>query len=224
MDFTKLYVGIVEDISDPKRVGRIKVRVQSIFEDIPLEDIPWAQPYKSLAGKGFGLPAVGKLVNILFSNNNIYEPLFIYSENYNINLEEQLQEYSDEEYEGFIALLFDHRTQIYSDDDNLTLDYKYNKITIDNSSINLELKDNQQKINIGTKDASQQAMLGNHWLDWFDSLVKTLQKPTSLMGNLGAPVIRPELDAVLVEYWVKRETFISDHVFITDDFKIKKLK
>jgi hypothetical protein len=220
----KIYVGIVEDISDPDKLGRIKVRVQGIFDEIPVEDIPWARPFKSLDGKSFNLPLIGKLVNVMFFNNNIYEPTYIYSENYNINLEDVLKDYSDEEYENFVALLFDHKTQIYSDDKNLTLDYKYNKITIDNKSINLELKDNQQKINIGTKDSSQQAMLGNHWLEWFDTLVQTLQKPTSLMGNLAAPVIRPEVDAILSEYWTKRETFISDHVYITDDLKIKKLE
>ena len=36
----KIYVGTVEDINDPKRLGRIKVRVQSVFERIPLEHIP----------------------------------------------------------------------------------------------------------------------------------------------------------------------------------------
>jgi len=201
----KIYVGIVEDISDPDKLGRIKVRVQGIFDEIPVEDIPWARPFKSLDGKSFNLPLIGKLVNVMFFNNNIYEPTYIYSENYNINLEDVLKDYSDEEYENFVALLFDHKTQIYSDD-------------------KIELKDNQQKINIGTKDSSQQAMLGNHWLEWFDTLVQTLQKPTSLMGNLAAPVIRPEVDAILSEYWTKRETFISDHVYITDDLKIKKLE
>jgi len=220
----KLYLGIVEDISDPDRNGRIKVRVQGIFDEIPLEDIPWASPKKSIAGKSFELPKVGKIVNIEFSNGDLYDPYYIFSENYNVNLESALKNYSDDEYEGFIALTFDERTQIYSDDKNLTLDYKYNKITIDNGNINIEAKDNNQKVNIGTKKATQQAMLGNHWLDWFDTLVKTLQQPTALIGNLGAPIIRPQLDQVLSEYWIKRESFISDHVYITDDRKIKKLE
>ena len=221
---SSLFVGIVEDISDPNRKGRIKVRVQGVFEEIETEHIPWSSPYKSLAGKAFELPSIGKIVNVIFPNGDLYDPYYIYSENYNVNLQGKLDDLSDEEYETFVALLFDHRTQIYSDEDELTLDYKYNKITIDNDSINLQLKDNQRKINIGTKDASQQAMLGNHWLDWFDTMVKTLQNPTSLMGNMGAPVIRPELDQVLAQYWQKRHTFISDHVYITDDKKIKKLE
>jgi len=130
----KLYLGLVEDISDPDKLGRIKVRVQGVFDKIPVEDIPWSNPFKSLDGKSFNLPSVGKIVNVMFFNNNIYEPTYIYSENYNINLEDVLKDYSDEEYKKFVALLFDHKTQIYSDNKNLTLDYKYNKITIDNKS------------------------------------------------------------------------------------------
>jgi hypothetical protein len=220
----KLFLGVVEDIADPDRKGRIKIRIQGVFDEIPLEDIPWASPYKSLSGKAFELPRVGKIVNVLFPNADLYDPHYISSENYNVNLENILKEYSEEEYEGFVALLFDHRTQVFADDKTLTMDYKYNRITIDNSNINIEAKDNNQKVNIGTKKATQQAMLGNHWLDWFDTFVQTLQQPTSLIGNLGAPIIRPQLDKVLSDYWVKRETFISDHVYITDDRKIKKLE
>ena len=46
----KLYVGVVEDNSDPKHLGRVKVRVQTIFDNIPTADIPWAMPYKDVNG------------------------------------------------------------------------------------------------------------------------------------------------------------------------------
>jgi hypothetical protein len=220
----KIYLGIVEKIDDPKKSGRLKIRVQGLFEEIPLEHIPWSSPRKSTSGKSFELPKAGNIVNVNFPNNNLYCPEYIYSENMNINLQDKLKDYSGEGYENFISLLFDDRTQIYSDLENLTMDYKFNKITIDEDSINLELKDNQQKINIGTEKSTQQAMLGNHWLDFFDNFIKTLQKPDSMIGNLGAPVLKPELDKVCAEYWQKRESFISDHVYITDDKKIKKLK
>ena len=36
----------------------------------------------------------------------------------------------NDEYKNFVALLFDHRTQIYSDDTELRLDYLYNNIKI----------------------------------------------------------------------------------------------
>ena len=72
-DFTnKIYFGLVEDNIDPKRKGRIKVRVQSIFDDIILSDIPFALPYKEFVGENFAVPAIGKIVNIIFENNTIF--------------------------------------------------------------------------------------------------------------------------------------------------------
>jgi hypothetical protein len=226
----QIYCGVVEQTDDEDRIGRIKVRVQGVFDDMPLEDIPWAEPFRNLSGKGFEIPRVGKLVNIIFHHGNIYNPQYIYSENYNVNLQGKLSEITEEDYEGFIALLFDHRTQVFADDKELTWDYKYNKITITNTNINFELKDNNQRVNIGTKEASQQAMLGNHWLEWFDELARVLQNDTASLGNgmiivPPQPIIKAELSyKILVDYWAKRETFISDHVYITDDRKIKKLE
>ena len=49
----KLYFGIVEENVDPRRAGRIKVRVQSVYNEIPTEDIPWAHPFNSVSGKDF---------------------------------------------------------------------------------------------------------------------------------------------------------------------------
>jgi hypothetical protein len=70
----KIYVGIVEDNNDPKRLGRVKVRVQSVFERIPLEHIPWAHPYTKPNGKTYELPPLGKIVNVSFENGNMYMP------------------------------------------------------------------------------------------------------------------------------------------------------
>lgn len=223
-DLDKLWVGLVEDNKDPDRIGRIKVRVQSIFDDIPLEDIPWANPIKTLSSRSYELPAIGKIVSVFFPNDNLYEPYYMYAEHYNVNLKKKLSDLSDDEYVNFVAVVFDHKTKIYSDDSNLTIDYLYNKITVDNDNINLELKDNNRKVNIGTKEASQQAVLGNHWFDWFDKFVNKLVEPMSLIGNTGAPILKPEIDLLLVEYQTLRETFVSDNVYIVDDLKVEKLK
>lgn len=220
----KIFLGIVEDNKDPNRKGRVRVRVQGIFDDIPLEDIPYAAPFSSLSGKEYQLPQVGKLVNILFFNNDIYDPYYIFSENYNINLQNKLKLLSEDEYINFIALLFDHRTQIYSDNKALTLDYMYNKITLDKESINLELKDNTGMVNIGTKSASQSSLLGDHFIEWFDKLVAKLLEPSSLLGNLGAPVIRTDIDTLLTEYQNIRDTFLSKIVKIVDNNSVDKLE
>lgn len=222
-DLDKLWVGLVEDNKDPDRLGRVRVRVQSIFDNIPLEDIPWAFPIKTLSSRSYEMPAIGKIVSVFFPNDNIYEPYYMYAEHYNVNLKKKLSDLSDDEYVNFVAVVFDHKTKMYSDDTALTMDYLYNKITITNDDINLELKDNNRKVNIGTKSATQQAVLGNHFFNWLDKFVNKLVEPTSLIG-FGSPVLKPEIDLLLVEYQTLRESFLSDHVYIVDDFKVDKLK
>ncbi len=223
-DLDKLWVGLVEDNKDPDRLGRVRVRVQSIFDDIDVEDIPWANPIKSLSGKSFEIPAIGKMVSAFFPNDNIYEPYFMYSEHYNINILNRLKNLSDEEYVNYVAILLEHRTQIYADDTNLTLDYKYNKITIDDTNINLELKDGSQKLNLGCSVSTQQAVLGTRFFEWMDKFIKKLSEPTSLIGNMGAPILKSEIDLLLVEYQTLRKDFVSDYVNIVDNRKVQKLK
>jgi hypothetical protein len=223
-DLDKLWVGVVEDNVDPQRLGRVKVRVQSIYDDIPLEDIPWANQLKNTSARAFEVPAIGKIISVFFPNDNIYEPYYMFADHYNINLQKKLKDLGDDEYSNFYSVVFDHRTKVYSDDTSLTMDYKYNKITVDNDNINLELKDNNRKVNIGCKTANQQAVLGNHWFDWMDKFVNTLLKPSSLIDSKGSPILKPEIEQLLIEYKAIRETFVSDHVYIVDDNKIDKLK
>jgi len=218
----KIYFGIVEDNKDPNRSGKIKVRVQGLFDDIPTEDIPYASPYSSIDGKSFSVPVVGKVVSVIFSNNDIYQPYYISCNYMNINLQKKLNDLSDDEYSNFSALLFDHRCQIYVDDTDLTLDYLFNKITINETGINLELKDNSGKVTLGSESADQQALLSNHWFDWFDKFVDELIKSSSLVAPNG-PVLKYKLDMILAEYKVIKETFKSQNVYINDNDKIKKL-
>lgn len=212
-----IFIGIVEENVDPKRQGRIKVRVQSVFDDLELEYIPWSSPYKDLAGKTFSVPGVGKIVNVIFPEGDLYDPYYIYAEKYNINLYNKLNGLSDTEYKNFIALLFDHRTQIYSDDSELRMDYMYNNIKIKENEINIHLKDNKQELHLGHDYANQSAVLGDHWMKWFDEFMSTLLQPQSLLGNLGAPILKPQLDQVILKYQALRKTFLSQHVKIVDN-------
>lgn len=221
------YVGTVEDNKDPNRKGRIKVRVQTLYHNIAIEDMPYAYPFAGLAGKEFQVPAIGKLVNILFLSDDLYSPYYIYSENYNTNLQSKLKDLSEEEYVNFVALLFDERTNIFADSGELTIDHLYNKITINNTSINHELKDNNQMLNLGSKDSEQEAVLGTRFFDWMDRFVKELLNPFSLVGNMGAPVLKPKLQALCQEYQAtqaKKKNFLSDNVRIVDNGSVKKLE
>lgn len=218
----RIFFAIVEDNYDPRRSGRIKARVSNYFDEIPVEHIPWASPYIEPNGKDFKIPPVGKIVNIIFENGNLYTPYYVYTDKYNINLQDKLESLSKEEYKSFVTLLFDHKTQIYSDNDGLTLDYLLNKITIKKDSINLEIKDNTQKINLGSDNATERVILGDKFLvDWFTEFVKLLLTPTTLMGNLGAPILKPQLDVHLSQYLSRVGDFLSSNVYVVDNNKVK---
>ena len=222
--FIQFYIGVVEDNKDPKRRGRIKVRIQTLYHEIPLEDIPYAYPLAGLAGKEFQVPAIGKLVNILFLTNDLYAPYYIYSENYNANLQSKLKDLSDDDYINFSALLFDEATQIYVEHETLTIDQLLNKITIDSDTINLELKDNTRILNLGSRKANQDAVLGTNYFKWMDKFIDELANQFSLIGNMGAPVLKPKLTALCQEYKLKRPDFVSNNVKINNNGKVIKLK
>ncbi len=70
----KTYIGTVEDNSDPKRLGRCKIRVLDVFDEkdkndkyeISTEDLPWSTPWKDINGNSFNIPENGKVVTVVF--------------------------------------------------------------------------------------------------------------------------------------------------------------
>lgn len=218
------YVGVVEDNVDPNRKGRIKIRIQTLYHTLNVSDIPYAYPLAGLAGKEFQVPAIGKLVNVLFLSDDLYSPYYIYSENYNENLQRKLKSLSDDEYVDFSALLFDESTQIFIKGNELTIDHLLNKITIDNASINLELKDNKEILNLGSREADQDAVLGTRFFEWMDEFIGELIKPSALMGNSGAPILKTKLDILCKKYQSLRPNFVSNNVKIVDNGEVKILK
>lgn len=225
VDKTRTYIGIVENNEDPKKLGRCRIRVIDIFDDIPVDDIPWASPWKDLNGNHFNVPEKGKIVTVVFDTGNIYKPEYIYSEHYNINLEKKLQSLDGSNYTSMRALIFDHKTQIFSNDqDGLIMDYKFNNINIKESSIDLNLKDNQGKLTLGDAKSDQQAILGTNFMNWFDQFVDNLlgSQGGPYIGNMGAPITpNPALVAVLQSYQEQRDPkFLSNNVYITSNYKI----
>ena len=225
----KIFVGVVEDNKDPKKLGRVRIRVMNVFDgsSIKTEDLPWATPFKDLNGNSFNVPDIGKVVSVVFDQGNPYKPEFIYAEHYNKNLETKLSQLDGKAYTSMRALMFDHKTQIYSnDDEGLKIDYKFNNINIQEKSINADLKDNFSTLNLGDSTASQQAILGNHWMDWFDKFVDNLLGTNGgpYLGNLGSPVVaNPTFIDVLLQYKALRDVqFLSKHVNIVDNNQVKK--
>ena len=229
VEANKTYVGVVEDNNDPKKMGRVKVRVMDVFDDIKVEDIPWAMPWKDLNGNSFNVPEKGKVVIVVFDQGKQDSPEFIYSDHYNINLENKISSLSESDYISMKSLIFDHKTQIYvNDSEGLKIDHKYHNINITDNGIDLNLKDNNTNINIGDSTAGQQAILGNHWMDWFDEFVDNLLGSNAgpFLGNLGAPVIpNPALISCLLKYKsLRNPVFLSHHVNIVDNNKVSTVR
>lgn len=229
VDRSRTYIGVVEDNEDPKKLGRVKARVLDLFDDMPVADIPFASPWKDLNGNEFNVPEKGKVVTIIFDQGNIYKPEYIFSDHYNINLERKLKSLSGENYTSMKSMIFDHKTQIYvNNDEGLMIDHKYNNMNILKDSINLNLKDNNANVNIGDATAGQQAILGNHWMDWFDEFVDNLLGNFGgpFLGNLGAPVVpNPAFIAIIQKYKALRDpVLLSHHVNIVDNNMVSTVK
>lgn len=219
------FLGIVEDNADPLKVGRCRIRVFNVFDDIPTDDIPWASPFKDMNGNEFNVPDKGKILTVHFDSGNIYTPEYIYAQHYNINLKKKLEDLSKSDYLTFKSLIFDHKTQIYvNDSEGLKIDHKFNMINIKDTSINLNLKDNMASLNLGCDVAQQRAILGDHFLTWFDEFVQNLLGGPYL-GNLGAPVVaNPAFIQLLLKYQALKEPkFLSHHVNIVDNEAVNKL-
>jgi hypothetical protein len=221
VDANKTYVGVVEDNQDPEKIGRVKVRVMDVFDEIDVNDIPWAMPWKDLNGNQFNSPEKGKVVMVVFDQGNPDSPEFIYADHYNINLENKLKSLSDEDYLTMKSLIFDHKTQIYvNDSEGLKLDHKYNNINIKEGGIDLNLKDNNLSLNLGDAGASQQAILGNHFIEWMDKFLTTLQ--SGAFFNAGGPTLPlPGLITSITEFKALKDLkFLSHHVNIVDNNKV----
>ena len=229
VEANKTYIGVVEDNNDPLKIGRARVRVLDVFDDIEVSAIPWASPWKDLNGNQFNVPEKGKVLLVVFDSGDEHKPEFISADHYNVNLEKKLTSLSATDYVSMKSLIFDHKTQIYvNDKEGLKIDHKFNNINITDNTIDLNLKDNNRHVNIGDATAGQQAILGNHWMDWFDEFVDNLMgnKGGPYLGNLGAPVVtNPAMIQVLMKYKQLRDpVFLSHHVNIVDNNKVSTVK
>ncbi len=231
----KTYIGTVEENNDPKRLGRCKIRVLDVFDEkdkndkyeISVEDLPWASPWKDVNGNNFNIPEKGKVVTVVFEDGNKNNPEYISSDHYNVNLEKKLEQLSEGDYLSMKALLYDHKTQIYvNDSEGLKIDHKFNNINIRETSINVNLKDNFGKINIGSPNSTQRAILGDNFVNWFDEFLNILMgsKGGPFLGNLLSPIVAtPALMAQIQLYFsLKDPKILSKNVYIVDNDSVVK--
>lgn len=87
---TGVYIGLVVDNDDPKKLGRLKVSVPSVYGNIKTEDLPWSEPcfpYGHTDKGIFFIPELNSLVSVMFVNGSPYKPLWlgsIFRENENV--------------------------------------------------------------------------------------------------------------------------------------------
>lgn len=115
MDSEKSYLGRIVDIQDPLYRGRAKISVFGILDDIPVEDLPWAEQISGLSfGSGGGsgnlsIPRLGSVVAVHFEQNNYYKMYYHYVKEIAPDLFDELRE--DNSYEGTQSILYDGDAQ-----------------------------------------------------------------------------------------------------------------
>ena len=82
LKFEGIYRGKVVDNDDPDRFGRIKVQIFGVFDNIEVNDLPWAVPATSLfCGSGvefgyFAVPEIDSYVWCFFEAEDLYQPVY----------------------------------------------------------------------------------------------------------------------------------------------------
>lgn len=94
---SKDYIGKVIFNEDPTFTGRCKVRVFSLFDDLPEENIPWFAPanFTVFSGEGAGnisVPKVGDIVRVHFANDDYYSGEYTNIQNMDPNLINEIKD------------------------------------------------------------------------------------------------------------------------------------
>jgi hypothetical protein len=82
MSLLGTYCGVVENVKDPEKLGRVKVRIPHVYGFIGQNDLPWALPAGMPAGNspnsgGFShLPDVGDQVYVRFLDGEPEKPIW----------------------------------------------------------------------------------------------------------------------------------------------------
>lgn len=111
MPSEKTYLGEIVDINDPLKQGRARVAVFGLFDDLAVENIPWAEQNSGLSfgseygGGNISIPRLGSVVSVHFEEENYYKITYDYIKEQAPDLAKELQE--ENSYEGTQALLYD---------------------------------------------------------------------------------------------------------------------
>jgi hypothetical protein len=190
------YFGIVEDIKDPEKRGRIKVRVFVKYDNLELNFIPWSNPDfgfvggDSSGGGNFALPKIGTIVFVYFLNDDFYHPIWK-----GIPVPStSLIEFIGTDYENAVSLFYDKELECGSlmiPSRGILNFYKKASILIRKDST-IILKTEKQTLHInngislGSEDKSNEpSVLGNKNVDVLEDIVGLLSELVNLLKNYG---------------------------------------
>lgn len=151
----RIWLGPVVDNNDPEQLGRCRIKVYTLFDDLDDENVPWAFPVtnNSFAGGpgGFGsisIPKIGTIVRVQFSEGNIYSPEYYGIQTINRAMQADIAN----SYLNSHVLSYDEDEQMkvfYTPSNGLELFHKDSHITINpDSSITIEHADSQSIIEL----------------------------------------------------------------------------
>ncbi len=150
----KTYIGTIEDIDDPLKIGRAKIRIKFLFDALSVDNLPWAYQKSPLFfGKGgqagsISVPKKGSIVQVEFENGNLYAPVFTLHQVLADDVKSQLKE----EYEGTHILAMDGDSTLkilQTKKTGFTIEFQGSRINIAaDSTITIEHKDSDSLIEL----------------------------------------------------------------------------
>jgi hypothetical protein len=177
----KQFLGVVEDITDPRKEGRARIRITGVYDDIPTEDLPWAYPRQNstvfgAAGKSgaISIPKKGSIVAIRFNNGNPYSPEYFAIHELADDVKSEIGQ--DGEYEGAHVIVFDGDKELkvwFSPTKGFTIQVKEASVNIGLDNLITVKTTNKvvidsPNIELG-KDAVEAVIKGNQFMTLFNS-------------------------------------------------------
>ena len=202
-----IHLGEIVDINDPLKQGRARIRVFGFFDDLEIEDIPWAEQvsglsFSSARGNGnISIPRVGATVNVQFDGSNYYKCFYEFEKESDPSL---LEEIADS-YEGAQSLWYDVEAEpgtlklFYTKKKGMVLSLGDAKIQLDtqdggNLRIVIEMGNDQIKME------NSKVIINSNNIELGEQAVESIIKGTTFqayfnshthIGNLGAPTSPP---------------------------------
>ena len=191
MDSEKSYLGKIVDIKDPLYRGRAKISVFGVLDDIPVEDLPWAEQISGLsfgADSGSGnlsIPRLGSIVAVHFEQNNYIKEI----------AQDLLSELKEENsYEGTQSLVYDGDAQpgvlklIYTRKNGLVFQLGDATIQIDTQNggtdgekLRIVLKMNEDEIRMEKSGGKQKVIVNSSNIELGEAAVETLVKGNTFL-------------------------------------------